>query len=82
MKKFRSKWFRVAVEGATTDGRRIEGDWIDQMAASYDRSQYGARVWMEHIRGTLAVPTRPVKSGRYEARPGEWRALPGCINTD
>ncbi|HBP1421950.1 TPA: GPO family capsid scaffolding protein, partial [Pseudomonas aeruginosa] len=21
MKKFRSKWFRIAVEGATTDGR-------------------------------------------------------------
>ena len=60
MKKFRSKWFRVAVEGATTDGRRIEGDWIDQMATSYDRSQYGARVWMEHIRGTL--PDSPFRA--------------------
>lgn len=60
MKKFRSKWFRVAVEGATTDGRRIEGDWIDQMAASYDRSKYGARVWMEHIRGTL--PDSPFRA--------------------
>ena len=60
MKKFRSKWFRVAVEGATTDGRRIEGDWIDQMATSYDRSKYGARVWMEHIRGTL--PDSPFRA--------------------
>ena len=60
MKKFRSKWFRVAVEGATTDGRRIEGDWINQMAASYDRSKYGARVWMEHIRGTL--PDSPFRA--------------------
>lgn len=60
MKKFRSKWFRVAVEGATTDGRRIERDWIEQMAATYDRSKYGARVWMEHIRGTL--PDSPFRA--------------------
>jgi hypothetical protein len=60
MKKFRSKFFRVAVEGATTDGRRIERDWIDQMAASYDRSKYGARIWMEHIRGTL--PDSPFRA--------------------
>lgn len=51
MKKFRSKFFRVAVEGMTTDGRTIERNWIEQMAASYDRSTYGARIWMEHIRG-------------------------------
>jgi hypothetical protein len=60
MKKFRSKWFRVAVEGATTDGRHIERDWIEQMAATYDRSKYGARVWMEHIRGTL--PDSPFRA--------------------
>lgn len=51
MKKFRSKFFRVAVEGMTTDGRTIERAWIEQMAATYDRSKYGARIWMEHIRG-------------------------------
>ncbi|RRV04451.1 phage capsid protein [Pseudomonas sp. v388] len=51
MKKFRSKFFRVAVEGMTTDGRKIERSWIEQMAASYDRAKYGARIWMEHIRG-------------------------------
>lgn len=60
MKKFRSKWFRVAVEGATTDGRRIERQWIEQMAASYDPSKYGARVWMEHFRGTL--PDSPFRA--------------------
>lgn len=49
-KKFRSKWFRVAVEGATTDGRKIERSWIEQMAASYNRTTYGARIWMEHLR--------------------------------
>lgn len=46
-----SKWFRVAVEGATTDGRSIERDWIQQMAAQYDPALYGARVNCEHIRG-------------------------------
>lgn len=51
-KKYRSKWFRVAVEGATTDGRKIERTWIEQMAASYNRTTYGARIWMEHLRST------------------------------
>jgi hypothetical protein len=54
MKKFVSKWFRVAVEGATTDGRKIERSWIEEMAAGYDPKKYGARIWMEHIRSTLA----------------------------
>ena len=30
-KKFRSKWTRIAVEGATTDGRNIERTWIEDM---------------------------------------------------
>jgi hypothetical protein len=48
-----SKWFRVAVEGATTDGRTISRDWISQMAKSYSPTLYGARVNLEHIRGVL-----------------------------
>lgn len=48
-----SKWFRVAVEGATTDGRTISRDWIAQMAKSYSPTRYGARVNLEHIRGIL-----------------------------
>ncbi|TDG03721.1 GPO family capsid scaffolding protein [Paraburkholderia guartelaensis] len=46
-----SKKFRVAVEGATTDGRKIERAWIQQMAAQYSAELYGARVNCEHIRG-------------------------------
>jgi len=45
------KKFRVATEGATTDGREIQREWIEQMAANYDPKTYGARVWVEHIRG-------------------------------
>lgn len=52
--KLRSTWFRVAVEGATSDGRQIERSQIEQMAASYNPKTYGARIWMEHIRGVLA----------------------------
>ncbi|MBZ9576715.1 GPO family capsid scaffolding protein [Modicisalibacter sp. MOD 31.J] len=48
------KWFRVATEGATTDGRKISRDWITQMANNFDRSKYGARVWLEHTRGLFA----------------------------
>lgn len=47
-------WFRVATEGATTDGRSITRQWIEQMAKNFHREKYGARVWMEHVRGLYA----------------------------
>lgn len=50
-KKIKSKWFRVAVEGATTDGRKIQKEWIEQMAENYNRDVYGARINLEHIKG-------------------------------
>lgn len=52
--KFKSKFFRVAVEGMTTDGRKIERKWIEEMASTYNRTKYGARIWMEHMRGMFA----------------------------
>ncbi len=59
-KKYRSKFFRVAVEGDTTDGRVIERGWIQQMGGSYNPSLYGARINLEHIRGIL--PDSPFKA--------------------
>lgn len=44
-------FFRVAVEGATTDGRTISRDWIEQMAAGYNPATYTARINCEHIKG-------------------------------
>lgn len=52
-KALKSKWFRVAVEGDTTDGRRIEAAWLTQMAANYNPEKYGARVNCEHVRGIM-----------------------------
>lgn len=51
MSTTKSKFFRVAVEGATTDGRVIERPWLEQMAKNFDPAKYGARIWMEHMRG-------------------------------
>lgn len=48
------KWFRVATEGATTDGRAISRAWIEQMAKNFNPEKYGARVWLEHMRGMFA----------------------------
>jgi len=50
-KKLKSKWFRVGVEGDTTDGRKIEAAWLTQMAANYNPEKYGARINCEHVRG-------------------------------
>lgn len=44
------KWFVVATEGATTDGRAINRSWIEQMAKNYDPKTYGARINLEHIK--------------------------------
>ena len=52
----KSKFFRVAVEGATVDGRQIERAHIEQMAATYDPATYTARVNCEHLRGYSPVP--------------------------
>lgn len=71
----KSKFFRVAVEGATSDGRTIERDWLLQIVKHYDPKLYGARVNMEHIRGygassdfraygdVIAVKTEEVEIG-------------------
>ncbi len=52
--KSRSKFFRVAVEGGTTDGRKIERQWLEDAAANYNTNTYSARVWMEHFRSITA----------------------------
>lgn len=72
----KSKFFRVATEGATTDGRQIQRSWIEQMAKNFNTAKYGARIWMEHVRGmyadssfkaygdVVAVKAEPVEDGK------------------
>lgn len=85
-----SKFFRVATEGATTDGREIQRIWIEQMAKNFNREKYGARVWLEHYRGVLpdssfaalgdviAVEARQVEDGKL-ALFAQIEALPALV---
>ena len=52
-KSKKEKWFRVAVEGATTDGREIQRNLIEEMAAQYNPNTYGARINCEHIKSAM-----------------------------
>ncbi|PHM73704.1 GPO family capsid scaffolding protein [Xenorhabdus kozodoii] len=44
----KSKPVRLCVEGATTDGRTVQRQWLTEIAKNYDKSVYGARINMEH----------------------------------
>ncbi|WGS42169.1 GPO family capsid scaffolding protein [Burkholderia sp. JSH-S8] len=46
----KSKFFRIAVEGATADRREIKREWITQAAKNYSTQMYGARLNIEHIK--------------------------------
>lgn len=50
----KTRFFRVAVEGATTDGRAIDRQWLLDAAETYNRDTYAARVNLEHVRGVTA----------------------------
>lgn len=53
----KSKWVVVATEGATTDGRTIQRNWIEEMAESYDpKNTYGARINLDHIKFSIYLP--------------------------
>jgi len=56
----KSKFFRIAREGDTTDGRKIEKSWIQQIVKNFNREKYGARIWLEHLRSLL--PDSPFKA--------------------
>lgn len=56
-KKTNKKWFRIAVEGDTTDGREIVRQDIVDIDETYNPEKYGARLNCEHIRGY--VPEGP-----------------------
>ncbi len=53
----KAKRFRIGVEGATTDGREIQREWLEQMAASYNPAMYTALINLEHIKSYLPDST-------------------------
>lgn len=59
MKNLISNFVRIVKAGATTDGRNVTREQIEQMSANYDRAKYGARIWLEHIRGLFGTADAP-----------------------
>ncbi|PPX83819.1 GPO family capsid scaffolding protein [Cronobacter sakazakii] len=53
MAKKVSKFFRIAVEGDTCDGRIISAADIQDMADTFDPRVYGCRINLEHLRGLV-----------------------------
>lgn len=82
----KSKWFAVAKEGATTDGRKISKVWLNQMAKNYSPKKYGARINLEHYKGV--VPDGPFRAYgdvlalKTEERDGELYLLAELDATD
>jgi len=80
------KFFRIATEGATSDGRTIDREMLVQMASSYDPNTYGARINLEHIRGI--IPDGPFKAYgdvvalKAEEQGGKMRLLAQLDPTD
>ena len=56
----KSKFFRAST--TTTDGRTIQRDWLVQMAKNFNTAKYGARIWLEHIRGITPDSGSPFKA--------------------
>lgn len=90
-----SKFYRVAVEGPTIDGRNIQREWLKQAAANYDPEVYGARVWVEHMRSALAdspfsaqgdviaLKAEEIKSGKLAGKMAlfaQLKPLAGLVN--
>lgn len=81
-----TKFFCIATEGATTDGRTIDRDVLEQIAHNYDPKKYGARINLEHIRGI--IPDGPFRAYgdvialKTEEQNGKLRLLAQLSPTD
>jgi len=53
----KSKFFRAFVAGQTiSDGRKIDADWIDQIAETFNPATYTPRINVEHLSGYSPEP--------------------------
>lgn len=81
------QYTRVAVEGATVDGRTIQRVWLTQAAANYDTDVKGARVWVEHMRSmwsdspfsaqgdVVALKAEEIKTGKLAGKMALYAAI-------
>jgi len=49
--KLKTEWKCIGRSGPTVDGRTIQPEWLEQVAANYAKSLYTAMMWSEHTRG-------------------------------
>jgi len=49
-RNLKTGWVIVATSGETTDGRKIEKKWLEDMAANYSERLYSAKIWPNHER--------------------------------
>lgn len=49
-RNLKTGWVIVATSGETTDGRKIEKKWLEDMAANYSERLYCAKIWPNHDR--------------------------------
>jgi len=93
MPKNKNKFRRVALEGATVDGRKISRDQIQQMADNYNpKDEYAARIWLEHFRSlypdstfnaygdVLELKAEEVKTGKNKGKLGLYAKLDPADN--
>lgn len=78
---------RVAVEGATVDGRTIQRVWLTQAAKNYDPEIKGARIWVEHMRSiwsdspfsaqgdVVALKAEEIKTGKLAGKMALYAAI-------
>ncbi|GAB2721881.1 GPO family capsid scaffolding protein [Comamonas sediminis] len=81
------KFFRVAVEGATVDGRTIQRSWLTEAANNFDADVRGARVWVEHMRSkwsdspfsaqgdVVALKAEEIKEGKLAGKMALFAAI-------
>nr|WP_186827430.1 GPO family capsid scaffolding protein [Comamonas testosteroni] len=86
-KETQPTFVRVAVEGATVDGRTIQRVWLTQAAANYDPDVKGARVWVEHMRSmwsdspfsaqgdVIALKAEEIKTGKLAGKMALFAAI-------
>lgn len=78
-----SSWITVLMEGETVDGRTIEGQWLDDIAETYDPALYEASINANHfqigLRYGRVVDVRLSESQKYNKKTLQVRIVPNKL---